>query len=389
MLEKRIAITLLSCALITTGCSLSTESLWPSLSSPSSKSAAGISKKITIRPSKEEKTNQSLVNLNGSLKPPKLGATNFKVKAPKGGEPTGTLVGKKIGALRDDLKRLQSSIDIENSDLQTVRSKSNLNSKTYHDRVAIMRSKLQLGTTPGNPMLVEAWNAAQEQLEKVNDDIGEMNSLSSRVAADASMSAYLLDATRASFGISGAVDEDHQQLEVLEDEVNRTVVLIERLLTELSDDIRRQTNYVANERNQLNTLALAIKNGEFFGPSLASTAYNVSSVKSADMRSSTAGLNRGRPLVIIRFNQPNVNYEQALYTAVNKVLQNQPNATFELVAVSSVTGGTAKAALNANETRRNAQNVLRSLVDMGLPPGRVSLSATSSSSGNEVRLYLR
>jgi hypothetical protein len=389
MLEKRIAITLLSCALITTGCSLSTESLWPSLSSPSSKSATGISKKITIRPSKEEKTNQSLVNLNGSLKPPKLGATNFKVKAPKGGEPTGTLVGKKIGALRDDLKRLQSSIDIENSDLQTVRSKSNLNSKTYHDRVAIMRSKLQLGTTPGNPMLVEAWNAAQEQLEKVNDDIGEMNSLSSRVAADASMSAYLLDATRASFGISGAVDEDHQQLEVLEDEVNRTVVLIERLLTELSDDIRRQTNYVANERNQLNTLALAIKNGEFFGPSLASTAYNVSSVKSADMGSSTAGLNRGRPLVIIRFNQPNVNYEQALYTAVNKVLQNQPNATFELVAVSSVTGGTAKAALNANETRRNAQNVLRSLVDMGLPPGRVSLSATSSSSGNEVRLYLR
>ena len=389
MLEKRIAITLLSCALLTTGCSLSTESLWPSLSSPSSKSVKGISKKITIRPSKEEKANQSLANLSGSLKPPKLGATNFKVKAPKSGKSTGTLVGKKIGTLRDDLKRLQSSIDIENSDLQTVRSKSNLNSKTYHDRVAIMRSKLQLGTTPGNPMLVEAWNAAQEQLEKVNDDIGEMNSLSSRVAADASMSAYLLDATRASFGISGAVDEDHQQLEVLEDEVNRTVVLIERLLTELSDDIRRQTNYVANERNQLNTLALAIKNGEFFGPSLASTAYNVSSVKSADMRSSTAGLNRGRPLVIIRFNQPNINYEQALYTAVNKVLQNQPNATFELVAVSSVNGGTAKAALNANETRRNAQNVLRSLVDMGLPPGRVSLSATSSSSGNEVRLYLR
>jgi hypothetical protein len=389
MLEKRIAITFLSYALLTTGCSLSTESLWPSLSSPSSKSAKGISKTITIRSSEEEKANQKLANLSSSLKPPKLGATNFKVKAPKGGKSTGTLVGKKISTLRDDLIRLQSSINIENGDLQTVRSKSNLNSKTYHDRVAIIRSKLQLGTTPGNPVLVEAWNAAQQQLEKVNNDIGEMNSLSSRVAADASMSAYLLDATRASFGISGAVDEDHQQLEVLEDEVSRTVVLIERLLTELSDDIRRQTNYVANERNQLNTLALAIKNGEFFGPSLASTAYNVSSAKSPNMATSTAGLNRGQPLVIIRFNQPNVNYEQALYTAVNKVLQSQPNATFELVAVSSVSGGTAKAALNANETRRNAQNVLRSLVDMGLPPGRVSLSATSSSSGNEVRLYLR
>jgi len=389
MFEKRIAITLLSCTLLTGGCSFSADSLWPSLSSPSLKSVEQINKKITIRPSKDEKANQSLANLSGGLKPPKLGATNFKVKAPKGGKSTGTLVGNKISTLRDDLKRLQASIDIENNDLQAVRSKSNANSKTYHERVAVMRSKLQLGTTPGNPMLVGAWNAAQEQLEKVNDDIGEMNSLSSRVAADASMSAYLLDATRASFGISGAVDEDHQQLEVLEDEVSQTVVLIERLLTELSDDIRRQSNYVANERNQLNTLALAIKNGEFFGPSLASTAYNVSSVKSPNVTSSRSGLNRGRPLVIIRFNQTNVNYEQALYTAVNKVLQNQPNATFELVAVSSVNGGTAKAALNANETRRNAQNVLRSLVDMGLPPGRVSLSATSSSSGNEVRLYLR
>ena len=389
MLEKRIAITLLSCTLLTGGCSFSADSLWPSLSSPSSKSVKQINKKITIRPSKEEKTSQSLANLSGGLNPPKLGATNFKVTAPKGGKLTGTLVGNKISTLRDDLKRLQASIDIENNDLQAVRSQSNSNSKTYHDRVAVMRSKLQLGTTPGNPMMVEAWNAAQEQLEKVNDDIGEMNSLSSRVAADASMSAYLLDATRASFGISGAVDEDHQQLEVLEDEVSQTVVLIERLLTELSDDIRRQSSYVANERSQLNTLALAIKNGEFFGPSLASTAYNVSSVKPPNVTSSKTGLNRGRPLVIIRFSQPNVNYEQALYTAVNKVLQNQPNATFDLVAVSSVNGGTAKAALNANETRRNAQNVLRSLVDMGLPPGRVSLSATSSSSGNEVRLYLR
>ena len=266
MLEKRIAITLLSCTLLTGGCSFSADSLWPSLSSPSSKSVGQINKKITIRPSKDEKANQSLANLTGGLKPPKLGATNFKVRAPKGGKPTGTLVGNKISTLRDDLKRLQASIDIENNDLQAVRSKSNANSKTYHERVAVMRSKLQLGTTPGNPMLVGAWNAAQEQLEKVNDDIGEMNSLSSRVAADASMSAYLLDATRASFGISGAVDEDHQQLEVLEDEVSQTVVLIERLLTELSDDIRRQSNYVANERNQLNTLALAIKNGEFFGP---------------------------------------------------------------------------------------------------------------------------
>jgi hypothetical protein len=391
MLNKQIAVTLIGSALFVSSCSFSTDALWPSLSGASSKGVKAESQRIVIKPSNEEKTKQPLINPVSSALPPKLGVTNFKVKAPQSGKSTGTFVGKKIANLRNDLRRLQASIDNENSDLQSVRVKSNANSKGYHDRVASMRSRLQLGTTPGNPILVSEWNVAQAQLEKVNADIGEMSSLSNRVAADAAMSAYLLDATRAAFGLSGAIDEDHNQLAILEDDVNQTVVLIERLLTELSDDIRRQSNYVANERNELNTLALAIKNGEFFGPSLATTAYSMGVGNPVVAKTRTSKPNRGRPLVVIRFDGTNVNYEQALYTAVNRVLQRQPDSRFNLVAVSSVKGGSARASLNSNETRRNAQNVLRSLVDMGLPPSRVSLSATSSSSGsgNEVHLYLR
>jgi hypothetical protein len=391
MLDKRIAITLISATFLASGCSFSTDALWPSLSSSTPQVSKPPVQKIVIKRSQSESIKQPLINPVLSASPPKLGETNFKVKAPRSGKSTGTFVGNKIANLRDDLRRLQSSIDKENSDLQELRSKSNVNSKGYHERVAAMRSRLQLGTTPGNPILVEEWNGAQAQLERVNADIGAMNSLSNRVAADAAMSTYLLDATRAAFGLSGAIDDDHKQLAVLEDDVNQTVVLIERLLNELSDDIRRQSNYVANERNELNTLALAIKNGEFFGPSLATTAYSMGTGKTVDGKPIATTSNRGRPLVIIRFDRPNVNYEQALYTAVNRVLQRRPNASFDLVAVSSIVGGTAKSALNSNETRRNAQNVLRSLVDMGLPPSRVSLSATSSKNGssNEVHLYLR
>ena len=256
-----------------------------------------------------------------------------------------------------------------------------------------MRSKLQLGTTPGNPVLVKEWNSSQAQLEKVNNDLSAMTALSSRVAADAALSAYILDSTKAAFGLSGAIDEDHSQLAVLEDDVSQTVILIERLLTELSDDIRRQTNYIANERGELNTLALAVKNGEFFGPSLATTSYTMGSAKAESGKSgiSTIRRNRDKPIVVIRFDRPNVNYEQALYTAVNRVLQRKPDATFNLIAVSSMSGGVAKSALNSNETRRNAQSVLRSLVDMGLPPSRVMMSAETSANnpGNEVHIYLR
>ncbi len=83
-----------------------------------------------------------------------------------------------------------------------------------------------------------------------------MNQLANDVAANAAMSNYLLESTRATFGISGAVDEDHAQLRVLEDEVNKTTILIDRLLSELTEDITRQTNYLAEERANLNTLAI-------------------------------------------------------------------------------------------------------------------------------------
>src|SRR3546814_5352524 len=59
------------------------------------------------------------------------------------------------------------------------------------------------------------------------------------------------------------------QLAVLEDDTNQTVVMVDRLLTELSDDIRRQSAYVGIERQDLNAMAVAIKHGELFGTSLA------------------------------------------------------------------------------------------------------------------------
>jgi len=394
MIRASIAVALMSSALLVAGCSFTTDALWPSLSGGSPKASKKVAQKIIIKSSGSEVKKQVGASSGGLTNaPPKLGVTDFKVKPATPGKKTGTIVGQKVVALRDDLRRLQSSVEKQNRDLQSARATANANSRGYHERMASMRSKLQLGTTPGNPILVKEWNLAQAQLERVNDDLGTMTSLSSRVAADAALSAYILDSTRAAFGLSGAIDEDHSQLAVLEDDVSQTVILIERLLTELSDDIRRQTNYVANERGELNTLALAVKNGEFFGPSLATTSYTMGAIKTESGRSriSNSRVRRERPLVVIRFDRPNVNYEQALYTAVNRVLQRKPDATFNLIAVSSVSGGTAKSALNSNETRRNAQAVLRSLVDMGLPPSRVTLSAETSANnvGNEVHIYLR
>jgi hypothetical protein len=242
--------------------------------------------------------------------------------------------------------------------------------------------------------LVQQLSGAQTKLSRINDNIGEMNKLATEVGSDSTMSGYLSETLNASFSISGAVDEDHRQLAILEDEVHRTAVLVERLLREVSEDVRRQTAYVSTERGNLNLMGEGVRTGEIFGASLvnqamASTAYPRANGSSAALPN--ANLTSRRPLVVVRFDRPNVPYQQALYNAVSRVLETQPGALFDVVGVTPNAGGPARIALNTAKARRHAESVLRSMVDMGLPPERAALSIDGSYSAreNEVHLYLR
>ena len=98
---------------------------------------------------------------------------------------------------------------------------------------------------------------------------------------------------------------------------------------------------------------------------------------------------RGRPLVVIRFDRNNVDYQQTLYSVINRALEREPSASFDLVAVTpSKNAGQAAA---TSQARRNAEGVLRSMTGMGLPASRINLSATSSNEAqaNEVHVYVR
>jgi molecular chaperone GrpE (heat shock protein) len=324
--------------------------------------------------------------------PPALGQTNFSAVEVSSGVSTGTKVGQKVQSLRQELMQLQRTIEQRNAELQDLRQKTAADAAGYHTNVASMNSRLQIGTTPGNPIMTESWRQAQGQLESLNMDIAGMNQLATVVAADSAMSAYLLDSVRATRNLSGAVDEDHAQLQVLEDETNRTVVTIERLLNELSRDITRQQQYVSREVANLNTLAIAVKNGHLYGASLAnSTSMGVPVTADNLARLPTPATQGRQPLVVIKFDRPNVRYEQALYDAVSAALKQVPSATFELVAVSPNAGGAGRQALAANTARRNAENVLRSLTDMGMPSERIRFSGQTSNSAetSEVHLYVR
>ena len=320
---------------------------------------------------------------------PQLGESEFPPPGVTPGQPTGTLVGQKIAELRADLSRLQGQLSDHNNQLQTQRANARQSASAYHGNVGQIRARLQVGTTPGNPEVVAQWNQAQAELAKVGESIAQLNTLSAESASTSALAAFLLDSTRATFGLYGALEEDHRQLAILEDEVNKTVVVLDRLLNELTQDISRTQNYYASERSNLTALAVAVDNGEFIGPSLANQAFGVPAPPLPGGAAAMVG--RAQPLVVIRFNQPNVEYDQALYTAVSQALDRRPNAAFDLVAVAPGLGSPSQVALATNKSRREAEGVLRSLTTLGLPADRVSLSATTNPNAqvSEVHLYVR
>jgi hypothetical protein len=375
----------IAAVLLLPACSFTEDALWPSLTGedPQGSPAATQSEQEAQAPAPAAAP---------ATAQPVLGTTNFQPEGVTAGTASGTFVGKKVIELRSELKRLQGSISQHNATLQQVRATIVQNSQRYHGTVAAINTRLQVGTTPGNPILVQQFNNARGNLEQISNDTGELNRLATAVSADSTMSAFLSESTRAAFSVSGAVDEDHKQLAILEDEVNRTVVLIERLLKELAEDVRRQTNYVATERSNLNLLSAGIKGGEIFGASLANQAIVSAAGNSIFQGPARAQDTTGRrPLVVIRFDRPDIPYQQALYAAVSRVLERRPDAVFDLVAVAPGAGGPARVALNSNKAQRFAEGVLRSLIEMGLPPSRVAMSGKTSAQAkaNEVHLYLR
>ena len=366
------------------GCSFSADSLLPALTGQD--------------PTEPDSSAQKKQSPQSGLKPapginraaPPAPAQLLETAVSTGNDASGTFIGSKVVELRRELQRLQNNVSKNNSNLQQLRASSVQSAEGYQRAVADVNSRLQVGTTPGNPVLVQKFNTALGLLNSISEDIGAMNQLTSQVTADSTLAAFLSENTRAAFRVSGAMDEDHQKLAMLEDEVNRTVVLVERVLKELSEDIQRHTNFVAIERSNLNTLSASIKTGEIMGASLTNRALDaVASGRQGLSRLQSKPAISSRPLVVIRFARKDVAYEQALYNAVSRALERRPSSTFSLVAITPNLGGAAKLAVDRNKARRHAENVLRSLQRMGLSPQRVFLSErTGRATSTEVHLYL-
>ncbi len=316
--------------------------------------------------------------------PPAPGAAPVATITPvtiESGSDTGTQVNKTIQSLRAQVAGLQGKLAANAGRLADLRNQGAGAAGAYQEAKAHITTRLQVGTTRGNPELVAEWNTAQGQLDALSANINGLNALGTDVNNDSSTAHYALDQIGATYNVSGAVDEDHRQLRLLEDETSQTIVMIDRMLREVSDATQRQTAYVGTERANLSTLAASIKSGDFFGGGVTG------SIGGGGLQTAAAGT----PLVVVKFDHPDVDYQQILYAALNQALQNRPGASFQVVAVSPTRGTAASVQIAQSTARRHAQDVMRSMTDMGVPATRLNVASTTdpATSVSEVRVFVR
>ena len=112
------------------------------------------------------------------------------------GADTGTAVNKTIQGIRTQVSGLQAKLSANAMRLAELRNTGAAAAGAYQLSKAQITTRLQVGTTKGNPELVAQWNSAQASLDSLSGNINALNSLGTDAANDSSAAHFAL-------GISG------------------------------------------------------------------------------------------------------------------------------------------------------------------------------------------
>lgn len=299
------------------------------------------------------------------------------------GSDTGTDVGKTTQSLREQVQALQTKVLANARRLGQLRNSDQKVTAAYQSSRTQVESGLKAATADKS-QLVERWNAAQGALDQLSNNLNETAGIGAAANADSTSAQTVVQQIESASSAPGAVDEDHRQLDTLEDETRQISISIERLRKEVAGDVPRETAFLATERSNLAQLQNAIRTGQ---PTAASTAPAVQEppVSTAAANDSSA------PITVIKFDQPSVDYQKTLFAALSDALKTKPQATFEVLGVAP-TADTAAAMLAAQQAaRKHAADVVQTMRSMGVPASRVTLASRTDPSvqASEVRVFAR
>ena len=304
-------------------------------------------------------------------------------------DPIFTYVGQRILEMQEEFNKLDADIKQGENSFEELKFNGIKSAENYHSIVSAIAARLQIGTTPGNPILLNQYEQAQTELAEVGAQGQNLVDVGNQIALFSTRVSYLLEQARSAKKLRGAVDEDHRNLSSFQDTLKRRNVDVLRILEDLNQTVRRRDIFLAAERRRLTQLANAISVGESFGLGLGTLgslpATNDNAGEGDRSENNSVSPN---PIAIFRINEQD-NYEQNLFGAISATLDKAPKSRFTLVAVSSSAGNPSEQAERAANARNDVGKLISSLISMGMPVDRISVSSLSVANveNTEVRLY--
>ena len=107
--------------------------------------------------------------------------------------------------------------------------------------------------------------------------------------------------------------------------------------------------------------------------------------------SSIAEVEPSQPLVVVRFNQPHVYFDQQLYGAIAKAVAIKPDVVFDVVSAAPATGDAATDKKWQAIAGHNTRAVINAMSGMGVPMERINVTGQSQAGlhYDETQVFVR
>lgn len=121
---------------------------------------------------------------------------------------------------------------------------------------------------------------------------------------------------------------------------------------------------------------------------LLRAAMCVAVVASAPIMGAWAQSHLDTPLLVLRFNQERIYYQQPLYTAISRAVQAKPGVMFNIITLIPQTGDARDNQQSTVAAQTNTNMVVRDMVKMGVPQNRIRVSYQNGSNLDSSEMHL-
>jgi hypothetical protein len=317
-------------------------------------------------------------------------------------------VASDTGRLQGELDQIKARVANRGTSLQQLRDGVARDAAAYQAATSAVATGVQSGKATGDPTLLGHWIDAQAALARMDGSMAQLVALSAQSSQDAASAGYIADSAKRAGDLQGSA-ADRQRLAAIAADAVTAEAAARTQKTAIGSEIEKQTAGVTQDRAELMQLASAIDGAPLHaagkGPNSAvphAAAAKPTAARTAKAATPQSGTSTPpasppgdfdgkRPLVVIRFDQPNVPYDEPVRKAAALALQRKPTAIFDVVASAPAEGAPDAVASAREKSKADAEAVVRSLMNAGVPSNQLTLTLATPQTGaaSEIRIFVR